>query len=255
MLPALISAGADILGGIMGSNSAEKAANKQAALQKEFAQNGIQWKVEDAKAAGLHPLAALGAQTLSYSPIPVGSDPLAAGISSAGQDISRAVDATRSASGKIDAYGKTVQDLNIRRMGLENEILASKLATTRQTGGTPPMPTAGDRHLIEGQAQSGLVNRQPLKVDSNAINQPSLEAGSITDMGTSRTTDGWAPVMSKDFKDRGEEDLGAMISWNIRNRILPSMGFNYNPPKEIKLDNGEMWYFNPIKQQYQKWRP
>jgi len=255
MIAELASAAGNVIGSIIGGNTAEKNAEKQAKLQKEFAQNGIQWKVEDAKAAGLHPLAALGAQTLSYSPVQVGQDNLGAGLASAGQDIGRAIDATRSQSGKVDAYTKTVQDLNVRRMGLENEILASKLATTHQTGGTPPMPTAGDRHLIEGQAQSGLVNRQPLKVDSNAINQPSLEAGSITDMGTSRTTDGWAPVMSKDFKDRGEEDLGAMISWNIRNRILPSMGFNYNPPKEIKLDNGEMWYFNPIKQQYQKWRP
>lgn len=37
------------------------------ATQREFAQNGIQWKVEDAKKAGIHPLYALGASTASPS--------------------------------------------------------------------------------------------------------------------------------------------------------------------------------------------
>ena len=35
---------------------------------KQFAKRGIQWRVHDAKKAGLHPLAALGAQTTSFSP-------------------------------------------------------------------------------------------------------------------------------------------------------------------------------------------
>lgn len=37
-------------------------------LQKEFAQNSIQWRVNDAKAAGLHPLYGVGASGTSYSP-------------------------------------------------------------------------------------------------------------------------------------------------------------------------------------------
>lgn len=36
--------------------------------QKEFAQNGIQWRVADAKKAGLHPLYALGGAGAGYSP-------------------------------------------------------------------------------------------------------------------------------------------------------------------------------------------
>lgn len=38
------------------------------AYQKEFAKHGIQWRVEDAKNAGIHPLAAIGAQTTSFTP-------------------------------------------------------------------------------------------------------------------------------------------------------------------------------------------
>lgn len=40
------------------------------ALQREFAQMGIRWKVEDAEAAGLHPLYALGGSGPAYSPAP-----------------------------------------------------------------------------------------------------------------------------------------------------------------------------------------
>ena len=37
----------------------------QMANQREFAKHGIQWRVDDAKAAGIHPLAALGSPTRS----------------------------------------------------------------------------------------------------------------------------------------------------------------------------------------------
>ena len=37
-------------------------------LQKEFAQNSIQWRVADAKKAGIHPLYAIGASSSSYTP-------------------------------------------------------------------------------------------------------------------------------------------------------------------------------------------
>ena len=47
----------------------EKQMEREIARQYEFAQNTIQWKVEDAKAAGVHPLFALGAQTQSPTPI------------------------------------------------------------------------------------------------------------------------------------------------------------------------------------------
>jgi hypothetical protein len=48
------------------SAAANNAANYE--QQKEFAQNGISWKVADAKRAGIHPLAALGASTTPYTP-------------------------------------------------------------------------------------------------------------------------------------------------------------------------------------------
>lgn len=49
-------------------HNAKTTFNRNVALQREFAQNSIQWRVDDAKNAGIHPLYALGAQGASYTP-------------------------------------------------------------------------------------------------------------------------------------------------------------------------------------------
>ena len=72
-------------------------AREQMAYQKELAQSQIQWRVEDAKKAGLHPMAALGLSPMSYSPVSgsaVGSTYDYSGVGNSlqqmGQDIDRA---------------------------------------------------------------------------------------------------------------------------------------------------------------------
>lgn len=65
-LGSIISAGASLVGGILGNKSNQKIAEQNAALQKEFAQHGISWKVADAKRAGIHPLYALGSNGISF---------------------------------------------------------------------------------------------------------------------------------------------------------------------------------------------
>lgn len=48
-------------------------ARENMALQKEFAQKGIQWRVADAAAAGLSPLVAAGASEPGFSPVSAGT--------------------------------------------------------------------------------------------------------------------------------------------------------------------------------------
>lgn len=249
MIEAIGSALGSVISGITGANAAKKAADKQYRQQKEFAQNGIQWKVEDAKQAGIHPLYALGANTVSYSPVAVGNTNPLSGLAQAGQDISRAVDVTRSASAKVDAITATQQALATERMGLENELLRSQIAKTRQES-NPPMPTAGDRMLIDGQGNSPLVKTSPMARQASSGGAPSQEAGAVSEMGYLRTPTGWAPVMSKDAKDRSEDDVGAELAWSLRNRLLPSVGFGHQPPADIKLKDNQFWRWNPAKQEY-----
>lgn len=70
----LISGGASILGGLMGSSSAKsanKAAAKEAelnrAFQREMAQNAHQYEVEDLRKAGLNPILSAGGSGASAS--------------------------------------------------------------------------------------------------------------------------------------------------------------------------------------------
>lgn len=91
MFGGIASAIGGLIGGHLDRNNQRAQWNNEYNAQKEFAMNGIRWRVEDAKAAGLHPLAALGAQTMSYSPQAVNPSNYAQTLSSMGQNIGRAI--------------------------------------------------------------------------------------------------------------------------------------------------------------------
>lgn len=139
-------------------------ARRNVKSQKQFAKQGIQWKVEDARKAGVHPLAALGAQTHSFSPVAVGSD-FGTSLANAGQDISRAMNATRTTDQRTQAYQKTVQDLTLDRMRTENEILKMNLASSVNRaiqGSGPPMPSAQTGKKL-GVPTSDAIKAEQLK--------------------------------------------------------------------------------------------
>lgn len=49
-------------------NAAQKSWQRNYEAQKEFAQNSIQWRVQDAKAAGINPYAVVSGQSAGYTP-------------------------------------------------------------------------------------------------------------------------------------------------------------------------------------------
>lgn len=125
---------ANLIGGNRSNKFARGEANRQIALQKEFAQNGIRWRVEDAKAAGLHPLYALGASGASFSPVSV-QDSVGPAIQEAGQNLSRSIAATSTRAEQI------MQDLaieqakaNIKLTDTQRMALESEEARRRQAG-------------------------------------------------------------------------------------------------------------------------
>lgn len=80
------------IGGMINATTSKKIAREQMKLQKEFAQNGIQWKVEDAKKAGLHPLYAIGASTATYTPVSQDSSAMGNAVADAGAYLGKAID-------------------------------------------------------------------------------------------------------------------------------------------------------------------
>lgn len=246
MLGTILSGVLGLAGASADKRAAKASQNANLDAQREFAQKGIQWRVADAKAAGIHPVYAMGANTASYTP----STAVGPSYAEMGQNFGRAVSATMPQSSKQAAVQAATDQLTLEKMGLENEFLrtqiaGSKLATLNQAGVTPPLPTANDRMLIDGQSGSGLVATSPMARQSSAPGTPSQEAGAVSEYGFVRTPGGYAPVMSKDAKDRLEEDLIGVLSWNVRNRLLPSLGFGLKPP-----DHKPQYRYNPFLQEY-----
>lgn len=255
---ALISAGANLIGGLMGQSAQSKAADAQRemaerniALQKEFAQSGIQWKVADAKAAGIHPLYALGANTTSFSPVSVGSpsgSPLGDAISRSGQDLSRAV-----AAGS-NSITRAATALSLENQGLQNELLRSQIRKLNAQV-APPIPTANDPWNIPGQSGSGIsfndvTKPEALKYTPVMPDAPHAEPAPNPHIGYVRTPTGWMPVPGKEAKDR-MEDMGlSPWIWSAINQVAPNFGLNHQPPPHVKLAPDEDWYYHP----YQEYR-
>lgn len=220
-----------IAGGIMGANQSAannqtqlEIANRNIELQREFAQQGIRWRVMDAQSAGLHPLAAIGAQGASFTPVsatftqPDNSWMGNAGkaFGQAGQDISRAIKATQTADERMDSVARTLQ---LNRMGLENELLRAQIDKTNQVG--PPMPTLGSSSPGGGNSGDvrttglGTYETKPHEVTTYLPNNQATAAGPAGPqvkwaLGTNGALQPFPP------KDLGTEDeLGAplMFRW------------------------------------------
>lgn len=180
MLGALISAGSSLLGGLLSGNRQDET-NRLAlqdkamdrAQQKEFAQNTIQWKSEDAKKAGINPYYALGASTTSYAPTAVGlgSDGgIGKGLSDSSQDIGRAVQATADNNGKDDAFTVATKKLALEKGALENQLLASQVRKNNQTGQKIAGPSSAPQ-LIDGQPATELTTPSGATVKPDDIKQ------------------------------------------------------------------------------------
>lgn len=83
------------------------------ALQREFAQHGVGWRVADAKAAGVHPLYAIGASGAAFSPNPV--------VPSQTSDFGPSVERARSASMTVEQRNLHVAQLGQLAASVEKD--------------------------------------------------------------------------------------------------------------------------------------
>lgn len=251
---AVLSAGTSLLGGYLANRSRENVAEESAQLQREFAQNGISWKVADAKRAGIHPLYAMGNQGIAFQPSMWSGDGIADGLAAAGQDIGRAIDSTRTSDDKVQAR---LNALMVERGELQNEVLRSQLARLQQQP-TPPMadPSPG---LIPGQAdvpnRLGLtvkeITQEPMqRTQSHAVDTHS-EPGAINSLGWAKTPTGLVPVPSKDVKERIEDMAIPELMWGVQNSLLPNFGAGTKPPKNMLPDGAIGWQWSYTKQEWQ----
>lgn len=134
-----INAGASLIGGLMGMYDSAQNRKHQDDLwqknynaQKEFYQNSLQWRVADAKAAGLHPNVAAGG-VASYTPSSYSSS----GGSELGQAVSNIGRSGQAAMNKLadlqlegQALSNQKSALDVQKQQIELENFRAKKAET-----------------------------------------------------------------------------------------------------------------------------
>lgn len=291
---ALVGAAGSIAGGLLSQQGGYAGTNidyaremwkKNYDAQKEFAQNGIRWKVADAKAAGLHPLAGLGSGSYYTPSGSIGVESTGgqgqdySWLGDAGQSIGRAIDAKATAEerAKAEAVNDEANSLKLENMRLQNEQIkldmASQLArdvtasqrAIRNTALPPAMPSLRTRAdgamvgtVMPGQGDSttsSLFAVKPAELVANDPATPYAEAGSNPDIMWVRTsTGGYAPVRSSATQQGYEDDVIGGVQWNIRNRLAPSLYSHdetLGPPAHYKRNPANFWQFDPL---FGEWR-
>lgn len=207
-------------------------------FQREFAQNALQWRAADARAAGINPVTALGANSLGGTPVSVGNPFMGntgnsfGEFEAMGQGISRAI---RAASNSTE---RKIMGERLENMELKNEILEMEKNSIRkrlQTSSNPPM--AGTEII-------------PNTIIKSAPGIPSQEAGKVTDLGFSQTQTGLTPVPSKDVKEKIEDQLIPELMWAIRNYVAPFFGQG-KPSKTLLPKGNKDWRWNALKFEWQ----
>lgn len=274
---------ANIAGKVLDIDALKDNQSKQTRLQRQFAQEGIRWKVADAKAAGIAPLAALGAQTISYQPMQVGGG-YGDALGLAGQSLDRAIDATRTqeerdhlgafidqkvaAQNQRDTQAKLDRSfaLDMQHKELQNTLLASQIMGLHRaqnpplpSGDSPPeyVPAPGSANVLgdsgivlsrKSAPATGAVLVKPSELTSRAPGDPSRTAG--VDAAFDRFTFGDSRLdLPTNKLSQALEDMGLLKYYLVGKRFFENMRKDREP--RIQLPPGYHWEFNYRTRHYE----
>lgn len=176
---ALIQTGGSLLGGLIGGKDAKKAVKKQYKYQKEFAKNQLQWRVQDAKAAGLHPLFALGGGGGTSPTFMAGQSPMGSAIADSAAAIGSAV------AGRPSELSKQLQSAQIQSINSQTErnqaeaaLARSQAARVAQTANvTPSIASAVVDEALAPGTQVGATRVSPVETVTRTRGDESTQAG------------------------------------------------------------------------------
>lgn len=224
---------------------ASRDASQNRKAQYDFAQRGLQWKVADAKKAGLHPLAAINATGAFYSPVHSDAPSFAR---DAGQDLSRAVTTAMTArERRLLEHNAVVRqqmedDRNLRESNarIENTqadtaLIRSQVARNNSAQVGPPAPDAAP----------GSVDVFPDSVIVGSPGEPSRSPGTVTDFAFGESSRGPTIVPSADMKQR-VEDMPSEWQWFLRNGLFPDDNVFRSLERSRPSRPGHEWRYDPI---------
>lgn len=255
LLPAAISAGASLLGGSIANKNnakmAEQSFQQNAALQKEFAQNAIQWKAADAEKAGISKLYAMGANTVSFSPSSVGtSDAMGPAIAQAGQGLGRALEANATQTGRASQLATQIAAAQLEGVNLDNDIkrqrILSDVSLNTQPGTGPGLVSTDTIPMLPGQGNARLKIQRQL---TPAGDQPQRSYGTNPEIDFYRSKHGYVGEVPQELGEAQESQPLAAAQWFLRNKIMPSFSDAYKT-YPYPAPEGKRWVFNPIFGEY-----
>lgn len=266
-----IGAVGDLLGGIIGSNASAASRNEanrisqnqfheQMQWQKELAMSGISMRVNDAKAAGIHPLYALGAAPTTFAPVGIGGasdnsgDIWQRSLSGMGQNIGRAIQATAT------KQERALSLLETERMHLINEGLRlDNRAKQSQLG--PPLPVPGTGVSAAGMVGPspgtgpipgvGTYEAKPPEIQNSQPGSPNITAGpgapyvQFADVGN-----GLRPMPAPGMKTEDEFGAPLMAQWLTDVYLNPG---HYRPSQaqvEAKWGKGAVAHWDAHRMQW-----
>lgn len=216
-------------GSLLGTRSASNQAEANTAFQKEFAQQGIRWRVADAKAAGINPLVALGSPPVSYQPQSVGYGDY--GLGAFGQSLSRAVSAMKTKEERqqeindrnhkvqMDWYQEKIAQKNLGLLSLE------EIAKQRELLNQPGMPAVNSAGVISGlPGQTGVNNVPAERIVSGSLG---VEAGAQP-----------MQKMSIDSEGRIYFPLGKAVEESLENDFFEKYKYLGNRAKDAFFNVG-----------------
>lgn len=216
-----IIGGTSLLGGMMGSSSARAMANADWLRQKEVMQNAMQWRAEDAKKAGLHPLAALGAMLPGpTTTIPI-TDPMGPAVAEMGQNIGNIVArAQPNWDRQRHEMDMALGAANLAESDARRQMYLSQAAQARQSSfsglGVQADPELAGQVPFSGGIVNDIVNVKPPDVEVAKRDWPSIISGTHPSMQVSRIL-GDIPLIH--FKLQGESLPEMMESMSISEHL------------------------------------
>lgn len=190
------------------------------AMQKEFAQMGIRWRAEDARAAGIHPLAAIGANTTGATPSFQASEPSyhkSDFYSKMGQNLSRAVAATMTSQERLE------NKLRLEGLSIDNQIKQAELDKLKLG---PPAP------VVNKASEPWQENTHP----------------SVAYM---RSPTGLVPIMPPDLAEALESDEMNQRQWVIRYKGGPNVKPTEKPDNKFLPPGAVGWKWSFKNQEWQ----
>lgn len=208
-------------------------------LQDELAKKGVRWKVEDAKAAGIHPAVALGVNPTA-SPV-YGQLPERTNFARYGENISRAIN---SATTKLEKVFNTQQIKAAKLNNTEKEIdIALKLKELEGMG-APSFPEFATGE--PGGDDTVRINPAEQIVQS----RPGVEAGTPAATKERRLEGGWLfSTLTQDASEPIESDTFAWGQYNVMYKMPRYFKAYVKRPKypATKPRKGYMWIYSKFR--------